>query len=172
MDKGDSQLYWLQNDSGASIWKVSDRATIALLNSFREQPSDSLDFSVADTDEALSTRNTSRNVKTKSETSSEENPANSKATAPVVAAKSPRASKSSRRSDEAQDTEPVDPPMHHGGIEELMETIGGKPLTVDLAFQDLDRPGEKRSLVGAVRADRQLLAWLDGLGLAKYAQCV
>ena len=182
VDKGDSQLYWLQNDSGATTWVVSERATVALLDSFREQPSGSSSLSAADISaaqvprEAVATPH-ARNTKTKNEANNEERPVSPKSSVPVASANSPRGASKFRSDtskhnkgcgDQDQGVEQAEPTMNHGGIEELMETLGSKSLTVDLTCQDLDRSEQHPS--AAVGADRQLLAWLDGLGLAKYAQ--
>jgi hypothetical protein len=181
VEKGESHLYWLQNDLGAATWYISSDTTANLVDAFREQPSGITTASTVTGD--LPTPQVARHKVSEGQAngSKQQVAAARDASKPfgtavrtgrppaaVTAAKNQRDCpvQASSGGDDLRGNGGENQPQGRG-IEELMESMGTSSLTVDLAAQVVGQSANYSFV-----PDRQLLAWLDALGLAKYSPCV
>ena len=188
MEKGDSHLYWLQNDAGSQEFCVAAEAAAVLVDSFRPQPSfgqgiGSMDNGNGVVEIAAVQRNSGVDIT--------EHGANVQGAHGGTVARKPvdelAGSSGDSELQEVTDTSgdehsedtttppastalaPLGDMAEHGRIhslENMMSHLGGKSLTIGDTSDDADVPSDEFA------PDRQLLAWLDALGLAKYSPCV
>eukprot|EP01047_Picozoa_sp_COSAG01_P028722 COSAG01_NODE_1940_length_8843_cov_65.051235_4_plen_1031_part_00 len=183
MDKGDSQLYWLQNDHGAEMWDVSAGATVALLDSFREQPTGAVAAPAsakshhAVITSAIAPAGTGGGVEVHTRgahaavthITSREGTGGVDSPPAIATASSGIAHSTAVQENQVGQREPGGVPDDDvrseatAGIEEMMEAAGGS-----LAVRY--NPVGAHAGGGQFIPDKQLLAWIDGLGLAKYAR--
>ena len=196
MEKGDSRLYWLQNQAGATEYPVTAEATAVLVDSFRPQPSGVVCAIPGAASEEATHRSDIASTPAADVGLAQRDSGTHKArgggfgsTVPDIIAASGELSEELSATDVTADaatlristeagvggglaaavqiplapqTEAVD----HDSLEDMMEHIGGRALTIGDAAGDGDTV-----LGGDFVPDRQLLAWLDALGLAKYSPC-
>ena len=206
MVNGDSHLYWLQNQAGATEYPVTAEATAVLVDSFRPQPSGvalcvapgaaaspSPAEEGAHRPDTAGTPTADGGLAQRDSSAGKARGGGAGSTAPGYIAASAAsgelpeefsaadvaAAATLQTSAEAAEGEPggmaaatAQIPLapqtgtvDHYSLEDMMEHIGGRALTIGDAAGD-------GVLGGDFVPDRQLLAWLDALGLAKYSPCV
>lgn len=195
MEKGDSHLYWLQNDAGSREFCVTVEAAAILVDSFKSQPTfghGGMDTGTAtpeppgaqrssgvddtDTEPGLAVSGAHGGDVPADETASTDaavsvsliRDSDSGLKEPSKSSGADLAEITTLPSEVALAPLVVDMANTGSGrsLEDTMKHLGGKPLTIGDTSDDAETPSDEFA------PDRQLLAWLDALGLAKYSPYV
>jgi hypothetical protein len=192
MDKGDSHLYWLQNDAGSQEFCVTPGAAAILVDSFRPQPTfgqgnGSTDTDAGSVESAAVQRNSGVDSAEQGKTvpgahgsDVVRKPVDEIVDTHVADGAAPsgdseqEATDPTGREESENTTTPSATVLAPLGdmadnalsLENMMRHLGGKSLTIGDTSDVADVQTNEFS------PDRQLLAWLDALGLAKYSPCV
>ena len=168
VDKGDSHLYWLQNDAGADKYRVTKQAAAVLIDSCRPQPNG---VGSAPEEDAARPAAAAASGPPPPPGAGSAGPAPAPSAAgpePAGAAGAALPDRGAARREESREAPAAgdEARVPQDTLDDMMEHLGGRPLTVtDGADRTEPTPD------GEFVPDRQLLAWLDALGLAKYTAC-